>query len=125
MRLSGSRTVRVSLRARIRPPSLPEMPTAMAPARVMASATCLLTGPARTISTTSSIAASVTRRPWTKVDWTFSRFSMALICGPPPCATTGFTPTCSSSAMSRPKRSAVSSSPMAWPPYFTTMICSS
>ena len=34
-----------------------------APARVMASATCLLTGPARTISTTSSIAASVTRRP--------------------------------------------------------------
>ena len=102
MLLSGSFFVRVSLRARIMPPSLPQMPTASAPARVIRLATCLLTVPASTISTTSTMAASVTRNPSTKVDWMASRFSMALICGPPPCTTTGFTPTCLSSAMSLP-----------------------
>ena len=94
MLLSGSFLVRVSLRARIMPPSLPQTPTASAPARVIRLATCLLTVPASTISTTSTIAASVTRSPSTKVDWIASRFSIALICGPPPCTTTGLTPTC-------------------------------
>ncbi len=65
---AGSLSVRRSLRARIRPPSLPQMPTASAPARLISSATCLFTVPARTISTTSTMAASVTRRPSTKVD---------------------------------------------------------
>ena len=55
-----------------------------APARLISPATCLLTVPASTISTTSTIAASVTRSPSTNVDWIASRFSMALICGPPP-----------------------------------------
>ena len=66
MLLSGSLFVRVSLRARISPPSLPQTPTASAPARVIRLATYLLTVPASTISTTSTIAASVTRRPSTK-----------------------------------------------------------
>ena len=122
MLLSGSFLVRVSLRARIMPPSLPQTPTARAPARVIRLATYLLTVPASTISTTSTIAASVTRSPSTKVDWIASRFSIALICGPPPCTTTGFTPTCLSNAMSLPNCSARCSSPIAWPPYFTTMV---
>ncbi len=122
MWLSGSRLVRASLRARISPPSLPQMPTASAPARVIRPATYLLTVPASTISTTSTIAASVTRRPSTKVDWIASRFSIALICGPPPCTTTGLMPTCFSSAMSAPNSAARSSSPIAWPPYFTTTV---
>ena len=63
MLLSGSFFVRVSLRARIMPPSLPLTPTASAPARVIRLATCLLTEPASTISTTSTMAASVTRKP--------------------------------------------------------------
>ena len=85
-------------------------------------ATYLLTVPASTISTTSTIAASVTRSPSMKVDWIASRFSIALICGPPPCTTTGLMPTCFSSAMSLPNRCARCSSPIAWPPYFTTTV---
>ena len=96
--------VRCSLRARIIPPSLPQMPTARAPARVISPATYLLTVPASTISTTSTIAASVTRSPSMKVDWIARRLSIALICGPPPCTTTGLMPTCFSNAISLPKR---------------------
>jgi hypothetical protein len=103
------------------PPSLPQMPTASAPALVIRPATYLFTVPASTISTTSTIAASVTRSPSMKVDWIASRFSIALICGPPPCTTTGLMPTCFSSAMSRPNCTARCSSPIAWPPYFTTI----
>ena len=95
------------------PPSLPQIPTASAPARVIRPETYLLTVPASTISTTSITAASVTRSPSMKVDWTASRFSIALICGPPPCTTTGLMPTCFSNAMSRPNSSARCSSPMA------------
>ena len=57
-----------------------------------------------------------------KVDFTSSFLSMALICGPPPWTTTGLMPTCFSSAMSLPNIAARCSSPMAWPPYFTTMV---
>jgi hypothetical protein len=76
----GSRLVRDSFLARINPPSLPEIPTASAPALLISPATCLLTVPESTISTTSTIAASVMRKPSTKCDLISSRDSMALIC---------------------------------------------
>ncbi len=98
------------------------MPTASAPALVISPATYLFTVPASTISTTSTIAASVTRSPSTKLDWIARRFSIALICGPPPCTTTGLIPTCFNNAMSPANCSARLSSPIAWPPYFTTIV---
>jgi hypothetical protein len=54
-----------------------------------------------------------------------SRFSIAAICGPPPCTTTGLIAVCSSSTMSRANSRAASSSPMAWPPYLITTVSSS
>ncbi len=82
----------------------------------------LLTAPERTISTTSMVAASVTLRPSMKVDSTPERLSMRLIWGPPPCTTTGWAPTSLSSTTSAANRRAISSSPMAWPPYLITTI---
>jgi hypothetical protein len=59
--------------------------------------------PASTISTMPMVSPSVMRRPSAKRDSTPRRFSIAPICGPPPCTTTGLTPDCSSSTMSREK----------------------
>lgn len=60
----------------------------------------LLIEPARTISTISMVAASVMRRPEANSDLMPSRLSIAAICGPPPCTTTGLIAVCSSSTMS-------------------------
>jgi hypothetical protein len=118
----SSRLVRLSLVAWIRPPSLPEMPIAVPPTALTALTICLLIAPESTISTISTVAASVTRRPSTNSLFTDSRSSILPICGPPPCTTTGWTPTCFSSTMSRAKRFESSASPMAWPPYLITKV---
>src|SRR2546427_9546973 len=47
----------------------------------------------RTCSTTSIVAASVTRMPRTKREETPCALSAASICGPPPCTITGRMPT--------------------------------
>ena len=47
---------------------------------------------------------------------------MALICGPPPCTTTGWIPTFSSATMSSAKAALSVSSVIALPPYLTTTI---
>ncbi len=106
-------------------PSLPQSPIALPPSALMKPTICLLMEPQSTISTISIVGLSVTRRPFENCDWMPSFFSMAPICGPPPWTTTGFTPDCSSMTMSRANLRAVASSPMAWPPYFTTTIVSS
>ena len=106
-------------------PSLPHSPTALPPAALMKPTICLLIEPASTISTISMVAASVMRRPPANSDLMPSRLSISPICGPPPCTTTGLMAVCSISTMSRAKLRARSSSPMAWPPYFTTTISSS
>ena len=62
MRLSGSRTVRLTFSARTRLASFPETPAAEPPARLIEATISLLIEPARTISATSAVAASVTRR---------------------------------------------------------------
>ena len=53
----------ISLRARIRSPSLPVRPTALPPWRLIRLTISLLTSPPSTISTTSMVSLSVTRMP--------------------------------------------------------------
>src|SRR3990170_3680516 len=118
----GSRQRRSSRLARIKLASLPEMPTALPPWVLMAVTISLLTEPASTISTTSTVSRSVTRKPPLNSDLILSRSSREPICGPPPCPTMGFPPACLSSTMSRAKSAASAGSPMAWPPYFTTTV---
>jgi hypothetical protein len=89
---------------------------------MMACTMRLLTSPVSTISTTSTVALSVTRLPRTNSDLMPSRASRSLIIGPPPCTTTGFTPTCRISTMSRANSAIAASSPIALPPNFTTTI---
>ena len=119
---SGSRRVRRSLLAWIRPPSLPDRPIAVPPASLITLTMCLLIEPDSTISTTSTVSLSVTRRPSTNSLVTFRRSSILPICGPPPCTTTGWIPTCFSSTMSRAKMSDRLRSPMACPPYLMTKV---
>ena len=60
---SGSTTVRVALRATTMLPSLPHRPMALPPSAPIQPTICLLIEPASTISTISTVASSVTRRP--------------------------------------------------------------
>jgi hypothetical protein len=82
---------------------------------------CLLMEPVKTISTTSTAASSVTRRPSMNLDSILSFFSIAPIWGPPPCTTTGSMPVCFINTMSWEK-SCAPVPVMALPPYFTTMV---
>mmetsp|Transcript_20242 Transcript_20242/g.54492 ORF Transcript_20242/g.54492 Transcript_20242/m.54492 type:complete len:208 (-) Transcript_20242:137-760(-) len=66
------------------PPACPVRPTAFPPAREMAFTTLLFTRPPSTISTTSMVRSSVTRRPSTNLLSTLRSLSMAEIWGPPP-----------------------------------------
>ena len=124
--LSGSRRVRLVFSTVRSPASLPDRPTprtsASLPATVIQCAISLFTAPERTISATCMVSASVTRRPSTKSDFTPALVSMALICGPPPCTTTGFTPISFSNTTSAANWRATASSPMAWPPYLMTTV---
>src|SRR6266513_2833317 len=110
------------LRARMKAPSCPVRPTALPPAWLMSSTTSLLTWPPSTISTTSMVSLSVTRMPCTNSPFLPRRASSCSIWGPPPCTTTGFMPTSLSSTTSRAKPAFSSSSLMALPPNFTTMV---
>ena len=65
IRFDSGSGISVILRAIIRLASLPEMPTALPPCRLMAVTMSLLMRPASTISTTSTVGLSVTRRPCT------------------------------------------------------------
>ena len=124
--LSGSFFVRVTFSTVISRASLPDRPTprtlALSPACVIQLAISLLMAPDSTISATSMVAASVTRRPSMKVDLTPARSSMAEICGPPPCTTTGCKPSIVNSTTSVANSRATASSPMAWPPYLMTTV---
>ena len=88
-------------------PSLPHRPIARPPWALIVPTICLLMEPASTISTISTVALSVMRRPSEKRDLMPSFSSIEPICGPPPWTTTGLTPDCSSSTMSRAKLRAV------------------
>ena len=111
-----------SFLARMKAPSCPVRPTALPPARLISVTMSLLTAPPSTISTTSMVAASVTRMPCTNSLLMLSSLSIFSICGPPPWTTTGFMPTNLSSTTSRAKHCFKCSSVIALPPYLTTMV---
>ena len=79
-----------------------------------------LTLPISTIWATSSVSASVTRRPSTNSVSLPMRRSHSPICGPPPCTTTGRMPTRCIITMSFAKSANSSGRDMALPPNFTT-----
>ncbi len=112
-----------SFSARMKLPSCPVRPTALPPKRLMRLTMSLLTLPS-TISTTSMVSSSVTRMPWMNSPFLPTFCSRSLICGPPPCTTTGFMPTSLSSTTSRAKPSCNLGSVMALPPYLMTMVLS-
>ena len=64
----------------------------------------------------------VTRSPPLNSDSIPSLLSMALICGPPPCTTTGWMPTWCRNTTSSAKARRSSSLTMALPPYLITMV---
>ena len=68
------------------------------------------------------VSASVTRIPSTNRVSLPMRSSSLPICGPPPCTTTGFTPTSFIRTMSRAKLLLSASSSIAAPPYLITMV---
>src|SRR6185312_6486957 len=72
--------------------------------------------------TTSMASGVVTRSPPRNSDSMPRRSSMELICGPPPCTTTGWIPTWCRKTMSSAKARRRSSLTMALPPYLTTMV---
>ena len=70
----------------------------------------------------STVSASVTRWPSRNSGTLPSRSIRSLICGPPPCTTTGRRPTERISTMSSANEVASDGSTMALPPYFTTIV---
>ncbi len=68
------------------------------------------------------VSGVVTRKPPANSPAMPSRFSIAEICGPPPCTTTGCTPTARRNTMSAANAALRASSVIALPPYLTTMI---
>mmetsp|Transcript_19978 Transcript_19978/g.51522 ORF Transcript_19978/g.51522 Transcript_19978/m.51522 type:complete len:224 (+) Transcript_19978:513-1184(+) len=86
-------TIQCSMRvAPMRPHAWPVSPTALPPAREISLTSLLFTSPPSTISTTSIVRWSVTRRPSTKSDLICRSLSIRVICGPPPCTIMTFTP---------------------------------
>ena len=90
---TGSPSTIAALRIAVNvPASSPDMPTANGPCRLIRPTRSLFTLPDRTIRTISMVSGVVTRSPAVNVDSTPSRSSCSVICGPPPCTTTGRSP---------------------------------
>ena len=104
------------------PASSPESPTASGPCSLTRPTSSRWTWPTSTIRTTSIAGGVVTRSPPRNSDSMPSRSSIAEICGPPPCTTTGLKPAKRRKAMSSAKARLRVSSVIALPPYFTTTI---
>src|SRR3954447_24882125 len=103
-------------------PSSPESPTAGCPWRLMRDTMSLLTLTTSTILATSTVSAWLTRSPPTNSTGMSSRFMYAVMSGPPPCTTIGFSPTYFRSTTSRAKSSRSAGSVMAAPPYLMTTV---
>ena len=88
------------------PASSPDSPTAYEPCRFTDATISRLTLPTSAMRTMSTVSASVTRRPSTNSGSLPSRRMRSVICGPPPCTTTGFMPTSRMSTTSVANRSA-------------------
>ncbi len=115
--ISGLCLVAVMVRA-----SSPVMPTASGPCWLSSPTSSRWTWPARTIRTTSMASGVVTRRPALNSLTRPCLSSWALICGPPPCTTTGLRPAWRRKTTSWAKAALSSSSIMALPPNLITTI---
>ena len=104
------------------PASSPESPTAYGPCRLIDATISRLTLPTSAMRTMSMVSSSVTRRPSTNSGSLPSLRINVLICGPPPCTTTGCMPTSCMSTTSVAKRSASAAFSIAWPPYLMTTV---
>src|SRR5690606_19367606 len=102
--------------------SSPDSPTAYGPCLLIRPTSSRPTCPTSTIRTTSIVSGVVTRRPPRNSAGRPSRSSIAVICGPPPCTTTGRMPARRRNTMSWAKACLSPSSTMALPPYLTTTI---
>src|SRR4051812_28083482 len=120
MSTSSPPTSAVRFSAVNRPASSPDSPTAYGPCWLISPTSSRPTCPTSTIRTTSMVSGVVTRRPPRNSPGSPSRFSIALICGPPPCTTTGWMPASRRNTMSRANACLSRSSTMALPPYLTT-----
>ena len=89
---------------------LADTPTASGPWTLIAATSCGLTWPISTIRAMSMVSPSVTRRPLRNSLGLPSRVIRSLICGPPPCTTTGRIPTWRISTMSWANRASASPS---------------
>src|SRR3954454_11203737 len=103
-------------------PSSPHRPTAGCPWRFSRSTMSLFTLPTRTIFATSTVSASLTRRPPTNCTGRPRRSMKLVISGPPPWTTTGLIPTYLSSTTSRANSSRSAGSSIAAPPYLITTV---
>ena len=103
-----------------KPPSWPLIPAAFMPMACIFVTSSLLTL-ANTISASSMVSASVTRRPLTNLVSIPTLSTHLLISLPPPCTIMGLNPISFSSTTSSMTYSFNSSSIMALPPYFTTI----
>ena len=101
------------------PESLPLIPTALSPSFCIIDTRLLLTLES-TISATSNVSSSVTRRPFTNSDSLPIFFSHALISLPPPCTMIGSMPISFNKATSLITLYLRFSSTIALPPYLTT-----
>jgi hypothetical protein len=104
------------------PASSPDMPTASGPWTLSSPTSSRPTWPTSTIRTTSIASGVVTRRPPWNSEGMPSRRSIALICGPPPCTTTGRTPHWRRKTTSSTKACLSSSLVIALPPYLMTIV---
>src|SRR5690242_15986810 len=100
--------------------SSPERPTAYGPCWLISPTSSRPTCPTRTMRITSIVSGVVTRRPPRNSAGRPSRSSIAVICGPPPCTTTGRMPASRRNTMSCANAPFSCSSTMALPPYLTT-----
>jgi hypothetical protein len=82
----------------------------------------LLTLPTRTIFATSTVSASLTRRPPTNCTGRPRRSMYAVISGPPPWTTIGLIPTYLRRTTSRANSSRSAGSSIAEPPYLITTV---
>ena len=107
--------------ARKNAPSSPEIPIAAMEDSLSNETSSRCTVPVSTMRTTFITSGLVTRRPETKGAAIPRVFSMELICGPPPCTTTGSIPHSCRKLTSWAKAALSSSEIMAFPPYLITI----
>ncbi len=104
----------------IKPPSLPDIPTAVFPCLLRKDTIFVFISPIRTIFTISIVSLSVTLNPSTNSGFIPFSNAISLICFPPPCISTTFIPTYFIRIRSLRTLSSILSFSIMLPPILTT-----